>query len=155
MYNIIVDTHEKLAWNFDFYPQVDKVIRKHLDTGDYTIEGLENQFMIERKHNTSEIAANIGSDRVRFNKELERMINVRYTYLICEFSIEDILNFPKSSDIPKYKWKNLKITGKFILKTLYDYEKKYGITLCFCKDEAEACQKAIEICDYVYKILKE
>lgn len=152
-YKIIVDTREQMPWEFDFYEQCDGIIKKGLYTGDYTIEGMEDILVIERKKTTAEIAINIGVDRIRFEDELKRMADVRYAHIICEFSIQDVLDFPKRSTIPKEKWKELRINGKYILKTLYGYQDKYGVTIHFCDDRDNAIKQAIEICDYAYKMV--
>lgn len=44
-FTIIVDTREQQPWTFEEYV----VANKKLDTGDYSIEGLQDFFAIERK----------------------------------------------------------------------------------------------------------
>ena len=88
MFKVIVDSREQYAWDFTFYDKCDGIISTKLDTGDYSIEGLETVLTIERKRTTAEIAMNVGKDRKRFNAELERMSKFKYKYLICEFSFE-------------------------------------------------------------------
>jgi len=51
-FTIIVDTREQTPWTFDNYV----VASQKLDTGDYSIQGLEHIFTIERKKSVSEIA---------------------------------------------------------------------------------------------------
>ena len=52
---IIIDTREQKPWEF---PGHTTAVQK-LDTGDYSVEGLEDILCIERKQNTSEFAKNI------------------------------------------------------------------------------------------------
>ena len=79
-FNVIRDTREqKNFWLFANYDEVVNVIDQKLDTGDYTIEGLEENLCIERKHSISELAKNIAEDR--FERELERMSKFYYSYL--------------------------------------------------------------------------
>ncbi len=152
MLNIVIDTREQQPLDFGFYPDVTTISRK-LKTGDYCLEGMEDFLVIERKHSVGEITNNIGIEKQRFLNELDRMSSIKYAYLVCEFSIANVLEFPKNSGIPENKWKKLKMNGKFILKTLYGFEQKYGITVCFCDNRAGSTKKIIEICEYVQKIM--
>jgi hypothetical protein len=142
-----------MPWDFSFYDEVDKTIHKHLETADYSIEGMENVVVIERKRNSGEIGHNIGLEKTRFENELDRMSTIRYSHLVCEFSIEDILIYPKNSGIPQHKWKYLRVNGKFILKTLSEYESKYGIQVHYCGNAEAACAKAVELFNYAYKMV--
>lgn len=150
MYKIIRDTREQYPWDFTFYDNCDEVIIRKLETGDYTLEGYEDILVIERKRNTGEIANNIGFAKTRFNAELERMKKIKWHYIICEFSIDDVLAFPVNSGIPKNKWSNLRINGKYMMKTLSSYKELYGIDVIYCENEFGAYQKATEIFDNVY-----
>ncbi len=60
-FNIIVDTREQQPWNFKTYGTVSQ----KLDTGDYSIEGLENLVAIERKKSVNEFATNITEKRFK------------------------------------------------------------------------------------------
>lgn len=144
------DTREREghAWSFG---ELD-VIDMKLESGDYSIVGLENKLCIERKKSVSEIAINIGSDSARFNRELERMKSVPLSYIICEFSIDDVLCFPKGSSIPREKLKYVRIGGKYILKTLGSYFDKYGITVIYAGNKDNAIEKAIELMNYALEI---
>lgn len=147
---IIRDTREKEGHGWTF-GELD-VIDKPLKSGDYSIEGLEDYLCIERKKSVSEIAINIGSDSARFNRELDRMKDIPLSYLICEFSIEDVLSFPKNSGIPREKLKYVRINGKYILKVLNTYNEKYGIKVIFAGNRENAIEKAMEIIRHVEEI---
>ena len=56
---IIVDTREQQPWSFDF----NEIAVAKLDTGDYSVAGLEEILCIERKKSVSEIANNIVDKR--------------------------------------------------------------------------------------------
>ena len=60
-FTIIIDTREQQPWVFEQYV----VANKKLDTGDYSIEGYENIFAIERKKSINEIANNIIEPRFK------------------------------------------------------------------------------------------
>lgn len=140
---IIRDTREKSdhGWSFGGYDVIDK----KLESGDYSLVGLETVITIERKKSPGEVAGNIGKDRERFNKELVRMSKFELAYIICEFTLDEALRFPEGSDIPKRLLKYVKIGGKFIVKTLSSYEELYGVKVIYAGDRGGAIEKAIEI----------
>ena len=77
-YTIIIDTREQQPWAFKHH----SVANRKLDTGDYSMEGFEDIFTIERKKSISEIANNIVESR--FSNALERLgrcKSVSYTHL--------------------------------------------------------------------------
>lgn len=124
-YKVVRDSREKEG-NGWWFPESDRCIGtvvSKLDTGDYSIEGLENILTIERKQNSAEFAQNITEKR--FDRELERMEQFQYGFMILEFSMHDILNFPKNSTIPEYKWPQLQITSKYILRRFIEYQVQY------------------------------
>lgn len=145
---IIRDTREKIGlWSFG---EIETIERK-LDSGDYSLVGYESILCIERKKSVSEVAVNIGSDSVRFNKELERMKNFPLAYLICEFSLDEVLEFPNGSNIPKRLIQQVRIGGKFILKTLSSYKEKYGIEVIYAGDRDNAIELALGIFNDITK----
>jgi len=92
-YTIIRDNQEKSNyWTFNANKYCDGTICEHLVTGDYTIRGLEDKFTIERKANTGEFSGNI--TKARFERELSRMDKLDHSFLILEFTLEDMYSFP-------------------------------------------------------------
>ena len=60
-FTIIVDTREQTPWEFGFH----NTAKRKLDTGDYSMEGYESLFTIERKRSVSEIANNLSENRFK------------------------------------------------------------------------------------------
>jgi ERCC4-type nuclease len=110
-YKIVVDTREQTPLEFGPYKDCEGMVRKCLKVGDYTIEGMESIACIERKASTVEIARNFGIDRVRFYKELEKMKDFQYKFIVCEFSMEDMIKYPENSRVPKSALAKLKFDG--------------------------------------------
>jgi hypothetical protein len=115
---ILQDNKERMPWDLTFYDEVEEQKVVHLKTGDYSVEGLENIVAIERKRTTAEISLNVGQKYKAFSKEFERLEVFEYKFLICEFTVSDVLSFPINSGIPKRLWPQLRITGKFMLSRL-------------------------------------
>ena len=124
-YNVIRDTREQQGWIFEATPYCTGTTIKTMKTGDYTLEGLENFFCVERKKNVSEFAKNILE--ARFERELVRLEVYPHAYIVCEFSLEDIMKWPLNSGIPKHKLPYVKITKQFILKRFLDIQTQYKV----------------------------
>lgn len=122
-YSIVIDSRDKKPWHFPPTSNCNGQICHKLDTGDYSIEGMEHIFIIERKGCIAEFAHNIIEKR--FERELDRLNKIPHAFVILEFSLEDTLHFPASSDIPKDKWPTLRITPKFILSKLSSFRCRY------------------------------
>ena len=84
-FRIIVDTREQQPWSFEDYSTS---IAK-LDTGDYSIEGLEEIICIERKKSVSEVANNITESR--FKDVINRLKEIKYPFVLLEFDLNDVL----------------------------------------------------------------
>ena len=121
-FTIIKDTREQDGYSFaassSRYHTCNGMVSRKLDTGDYSIEGLEDKLCIERKASVVEFANNVGHDQVRFLKEIERMKDFPYKFLVFEFSLTDLMNFPEGSSIPESDWGKLRVTNKFMLKMI-------------------------------------
>ena len=150
---IIQDTREKYPWTFSFYDDVE-VIKKKLDTGDYSIEGFEDQICIERKRSTGEISLNLGQKDKQFEAELKRMASFRFAFIICEFTIENVNEFPVNSTIPERNWKYLKMSPKFIMSRLNKWSETYGVEVIYCGNAANAEDTAISLLRESYNVIK-
>lgn len=149
--NIIIDTREQIRWNFDDIEDTYYTISSEvgtLKTGDYSLRGMENILAIERKRSSAELATNINEPR--FRKEFERLANYKYKFVICEFELRDILNYPIGSGIPQKVWDKIKISGKYILKCITDLELEYGVAFKFAGDFG--VEQAVSIFKKVQKL---
>lgn len=115
---IIVDTKEKKPWVFE-----GESIRRGLPTGDYTLEGYEDQFVIERKGTPGELIKNL--TQARFTKELERLESFKMAFIVCEFTMADIIAFPLNSGIHPSRWRKLRVTASFFLKRFIEIQIRY------------------------------
>lgn len=143
-FTIVVDTREQNAWEFGHHTTA----KRKLDTGDYSIEGLENLLCIERKQSVSEIANNITEKR--FVNVLERMSEIPHRFMLFEFDLEDVYSFPIGSDIPKNKWNKLRVTNNYIMKYLSLININYNIHTIFCGDADNAEKMAVRLMRTVY-----
>jgi hypothetical protein len=141
-YTVIKDTREQDGYIFEKftgrYTSCRGMIVKKIDTGDYTLLGMEDKLCIERKASVSELAINLGKDKRRFLDEIERMKSFPYKFLILEFSLEDLMIFPEGSNIPQEKWPSIVMTNKYMLKMLTEFQMYNGIHVLFCGNKKNA-----------------
>lgn len=144
-FHIIIDSREQHPWNFQ--NMVSSVAK--LDTGDYSLSGMQDIFCIERKASVSEVANNITEKR--FKDVVTRMSKIPHAFLLLEFNLDDIMIYPVGSNVPKKMWDKLKITPKFILKHLIELQLNHNIKVLFCGDSENAEKMAISIMRKVYE----
>jgi ERCC4-type nuclease len=148
-FTIIVDTREQQPWSFDHYSKANI----KLDAGDYSIQGLQHLLGIERKKSVNEIANNITEPR--FKDAIARLAELKYSFLLLEFDIENILNYPIGSNLPKRLWDKIKISPAFLMKHVLDWQLVHNINVIFCGDSSAAERTAEMILKKIYYIEKE
>ena len=130
-YKVKKDTREKEkhGWIFPVSDQCLGTEVETLKTGDYTLEGYEKILTIERKGTSGEFAQNIVQSR--FEKELIRLEEFEQPFIILEFELEDVVNFPQNSGIPEKICQKLRITPQFYLKKINELQLKYRTKFVF------------------------
>lgn len=102
-FTVLVDSREQAPWRFtaiagrDGAPlivpvQMDVTLR----TGDYSIDGLQDRLAIERK-SVGDFRSSITADRERFEREMERMAEMRYAAVVIEGDLAEIMDVPGGS----------------------------------------------------------
>jgi ERCC4-type nuclease len=79
---IVVDSREQDPWTFPNLPSEVGT----LDTGDYSVRGLEHLISVERK-SLSDLLGCIGTHRDRFKRELQRLRGYRFRLLVIEADV--------------------------------------------------------------------
>jgi hypothetical protein len=134
-YWVIKDTREKNGYDFTPFLLCKGTKVSKLDTGDYTIDGLQDRLTIERKASPSEFANNLGKEYKRFYNELGRMSKFEAKFLILEFTFDDLIQFPKNSQIPPSLESGVRITGKFMHKRVVEIQLDFNIQVVFAGDK--------------------
>lgn len=142
---VVIDTREQMPWEFGFHT----TSKRKLDTGDYSIEGLEDVLAIERKRSVSEIANNLSESRLK--DVLERLSKIKHSFILLEFSLDDVYQFPVGSDIPKRLWDKLKISGNYIMKYLVEAQLNHNIHILYCGCAETAERVAVGIMKRIYE----
>lgn len=120
-FTIIQDTREKKPWKFEATGSVDNVKVSKLGTGDYSVEGMEDLFMVERKASVDELFMNLGVQWDRFKREMERAKPFKYKYLVIEATMREVYRGSRYS----------KMSGRFIMSRLVHLQLKYGVSVIF------------------------
>jgi len=139
-YTIVVDSREKKPfWKTN-------VVKKKLDVGDYSIEGLEDRIAIERK-SPGDLFGTLGKGHKRFKKELERALKYDYFAIVVETNYSNIL---KKEFDGAY---NSKMLGYVITSILFTIHVKYNIPVFFANGRVEAKQivkELLKACNKLY-----
>lgn len=124
-FKVLRDTREKEGngWNFIKTDRCLGTKIEKLYPGDYSIDGLVDKFVIERKGSISEFVGNLYQDR--FYRELDDLNKMEHPYLILEFDFGLMDIFPKNSGIPMFKWDTMKLRGPQIIKTYHEMRLSY------------------------------
>jgi len=129
-FTIIRDSREKPGagwkWNKNSWCNGSKV--ECLKTGDYAIAEAPLLLAIERKQGPSELCSNFLGDRGRIDREMERMLDFKYRYLIVECDLWDVLNYHNYYFLPKTLQKKAPST---ILGSLVSIGLKYDVHVIF------------------------
>lgn len=154
-FKIIRDIQEKVGfWNFLPDEYCAGTTESHLKTGDYTIEGYEEYFMIERKRNSGEVAGNWGREIKRWEREMERANEMRFPFVIFEFNFRELISFPSGSGIPPKLWPSMKIRGPLLVKRFIEFQCNYpNVRFLFAGNRENAQKAAMGIFKNVFKEL--
>lgn len=117
-YIVIKDTREQAGWDF---PNMEVGT---LSTGDYSLRGYEDIFIVERKGSTGEFSHNLTEKR--FERELERLNKIDFPFVVLEFDFEDLVLFPHNSGIPRYKWPHVRLSPKFLVRRLNELQIQFS-----------------------------
>lgn len=137
-YKIVKDTREKKGhgWFFRATADCDGMEVRKLDTGDYSIEGLEDMIMIERK-SIPDLWNSLMQGRERFYREMDRALKIPARYLIIEGTLADVIK-----GMPK---RYSKVRGETIIANLISLEQKYGIHVIYTDKDRSVAQVHVRI----------
>lgn len=122
---ILIDTREQSPLVFTHCPAEVAT----LATGDYSIQGFEDEFTIERK-SLDDLAVSCTHDRQRFEKELVRMRGYPFRRLLIVGTVEEIERHVYRS----------RAEPKAVLASITAFEVRYGLPVAYCPNPAAALQ---------------
>lgn len=124
---LIEDSREQTPLSFTKLSGV-SIIRQGLKTGDYSIQGYEDEICFERKSVQDLVGTLIGGHE-RFLREMERMKDFEIKYILVEHSPSIVYHYCNT-----HGWQN-----KFdiIIQSLLAYAYHYQVRVRFCKDRED------------------
>lgn len=144
---VLRDTREKEqnGWIFECEDKkpgrfrVTNTLEAGLDAGDYSVVGLEDKLVIERKNGFGELFGNYTpkDHQDRFENEMIRMIDVPHKYIIIETCLT---NDALKLSVPQFKFAP---PAKKVLSWLTNLQLKYGIDIIFAGDAGKQYARII------------
>lgn len=125
---IKIDSREKNQLTFQRF----KSERGTLQSGDYSVHGLEHLFAVERK-SIQDLVGSVTRERDRFERELHRLRGFRFKRLLIEGNEDAIIN-------GRYHGR---AEPKAILHSLYAFECRYDVPFVFGGDTGR-CARLVE-----------
>ncbi len=147
--HVIIDSQEKIPYTFSNSNFVKETTIKKIPTGDYTVDGFETELTIERKAYLSELVSCMSQNR--FMNEMKRMQEFKYRFLICEFALQEVLDWPHKSHLPQSTIAKIKITPQYIMKFLSEMQVYYGIQTLYCGNRKNAEYTVLNIMRRVHE----
>jgi len=120
---IAIDSREQNPYSFANCASV----VKGLKSGDYSINGFEDEIAIERK-SLIDAYGTIGQGRARFECELSRLADMEYAAIVIESSLTSFLIGPKYSEL----------NPKAAIGSLLAWSVKFRLPIFFCDDRTHA-----------------
>lgn len=120
---LLIDTSEPVATAWGFDEALFTAERVSLDTGDYTVKGLEHKLTIERK-TLGDAVNTVIHAWTRFRKTLYRMSGMECSIVLIEAAVRDVLEHRYESDADP-----LAVLGKLNSITI-----DHGIPVVFAGD---------------------
>lgn len=131
---ITTDTREQLFLDFTKFRGVSSV-RGTLKTGDYSIQGYEDQITFERK-SVQDLVGTLTSGHSRFLREMERMRSFKAKYILIEHTPDILYNY-----CAKHGWQRKFNT---IIQSLLAYACHYQVRVRFCKDREDMAEYIVK-----------
>lgn len=127
---IIIDTREQKPLKFTGH----ETIRRKLDEGDYNVEELENEIVIERK-TVEDFYGTITRGHNRFKNEILRARDKnKKFYMFLEGSINDVLDYVRT------RGRN----SEAIRKTIKTMELRYELIFVECKTRISMSRQIVK-----------
>lgn len=134
---IISDTREQYPYIFPNYVAVK---RDTLNTGDYSVVGMESIITVERKSKT-DLFGSLGKGRARFKREFQRLSEIPKAYLMVESSLENLSKRPSYS----------RMNPVSVIRSLISWSEKYNVHIIYAGDRESAELYTLRLLESAWK----
>jgi ERCC4-type nuclease len=138
---IIIDTREQNPFLFTSIIPAPATVVSTLQTGDYSLQGYENQITVERK-SLNDLFSTVGKGRKRFEAELQRMVEYRFAAVVVEADWLTVLRKPPTRS---------RLNPKTIYASVIAWQIRYGVHFWFCPNREFAQKTTYRLLDRFYK----
>jgi DNA excision repair protein ERCC-4 len=142
---IVRDTREQAGYTFATITPPPQVITGTLKSGDYSIQGYENQVSVERK-SLIDAFGTFGNGRHRFEAELKRLSEYRFAAVVIEADWQTIIKNPP--------WRS-KLLPKTVLASVIAWQMRFNVHFWACPDRNFAEKLTYRILDRFYRDQQE
>jgi DNA excision repair protein ERCC-4 len=125
---ILVDSREQLPYSFTGLVPPSAIKITTLSAGDYSIEGLQDQVAGERK-SLIDAYGTFGKGRDRFERELEKLSQYRFSFVVLEADWDTIVFRPPARSSLK---------PKTVIRSMAAWAIRYGVHFHWCPNRAAA-----------------
>ena len=141
-FTIIIDSREQAPFLFDTVADpAPATVTTGLKTGDYSLQGFEDQITIERK-SMVDLFGSCGKGRARFEREFKRMQGFKFAGLVIEAQWKDIYTKRPSRS---------QMDPKIILRTIIAWTERYGVHCWACPGKRFAEKVTYLMLDRFYR----
>jgi len=131
---ILIDTREQDPFSFKSYPNwISGEKKATLKTGDYSVVGMEDILVLERK-SLNDIVSTLAHNRTRFFNECERMTQFRHKAIIIEASYQDLKS-------PYTFFSGVEAHPNGIVGSLDALEARYNIPIIYTSQHKDLAQE--------------
>ena len=120
---LLVDTREQTPLKFEHLQSM----RKTLQSGDYSVKGLEDVFAVERK-SMSDLAGSLRSGRDRFMRELHRLRSFTFARLLVVGTLSELYTLSQRG----------RVNLDQVEHSLLSIEQRYGVPVVRVDTPAQA-----------------
>jgi ERCC4-type nuclease len=138
---VLVDSREQQPLPFRNL----KTVTATLATGDYSIQGLQMLFSVERKSVSDLVGCVVGENRQRFERELLRLRGYRFRRLLIVGSRAEI-------ELQRY---HSRISPKAVLGSLSAWECRFDVPVVYAATPAQAALEVERWCWYFAREMVE
>ena len=123
---VVIDTRERRPYRFE------GAVVRTLQTGDYSVVGLEDSVAIERK-SKADAYVSLGRDRARFRRVAERLANLTFGAIVVEATVLDFVCPPPFSRLnPRVALNSLlSWSVQFRLPVFFAGDRRHGRALTY------------------------
>lgn len=149
-YTVIIDTREQHPYSFTGFKgdarqgNLPLIIPTHvskLDSGDYSIQGFENQISVERK-SLADFYSTLTTGRRRFEAEMLRLSSMEVAAVVVEASLTDLIFNPPP---------RCKVSPKVIYRSWISWQHRWRIPFHLCDTRSLAERTTFRILNWFWE----